>query len=171
IDPAVAMLARTPTYFTYLSDSPVPSEVVIGDARLSLASRPGASYDLIVVDVFSSDAIPVHLLTSEAFKVYMDRLAPRGRILFHTSNLYFNLRAPVGASATSVGLSAVARRHQVDSNLAEGGVFPSEWILVARNPDDLAPFLDEPEWRRLDATSPPWTDDHSSLLSVLTLRR
>jgi len=171
IDPAVAMLARTPAYFTYLSDSPVSSEVVIGDARLSLTSRPGASYDLIVVDVFSSDAIPVHLLTSEAFKVYMDRLAPRGRILFHTSNLYFNLRAPVGASATSVGLSAVARRHQVDSDLAESGVFPSEWILVGRNPEDLAPFLDAPEWRRLDATSPPWTDDHSSLLSVLTLRR
>jgi hypothetical protein len=171
IDPSVATLARTPAYFTYLSDSPVSSEVVIGDARLSLASRAGTAYDLIVVDVFSSDAIPVHLLTSEAFRVYMDRLAPRGRILFHTSNLYFNLRAPVGASATSVGLSAVARRHQVDSDLAESGVFPSEWILVARTPEDLAPFLDAPEWRRLDAGSPPWTDDHSSLLSVLTLRR
>ena len=171
IDPAVVTLARTPAYFTYLSDSPAPSDVVIGDARLSLASQPDAAYDLIVVDVFSSDAIPVHLLTSEAFKVYLDRLVPRGRILLHTSNLYFNLRAPVGASAYSVGLSAVARRHEVDSDQAERGVFPSEWILVARTPEDLAFFVDAPEWRKVDAASPPWTDDHSSLLSALTLRR
>jgi spermidine synthase len=171
INPTIAALARTPAYFTYLSDSPVASDVVIGDARLALAAREDARYDLIVVDVFSSDAIPVHLLTSEAFRGYIDRLAPKGRILFHTSNLYFNLRTPVGAAALSTGLSAVARRHDVDANEAEQGTFPSEWILVARNPADLAPLLDAPDWQRLAPGPPAWTDDFSSLLSALTWKR
>lgn len=170
IDPAVATLARTPAYFTFLSDSPVSSEVVIGDARLSLAARTGAAYDLIVVDVFSSDAIPVHLLTREAFKVYVDHLAPRGRILFQTSSLYFNLRTPVGAAALSGGLAAVARRHEVDA-ATDDGIFPSEWVLVARNPEDLQPFLDAPDWRPLEPGPAAWTDDHSSLLSALTWKR
>jgi hypothetical protein len=171
IDPTVATLARTPAYFTYLSGSPVASDVVIGDARLSLAARESTRYDLIVVDVFSSDAIPVHLLTSEAFRVYAERLAPQGRILFHTSNLYFNLRAPVGAAALSTGLSAVARRHEVDAKAAEGGLFPSEWILVAQNPEDLGRFPSEPEWRSIEPGAAAWTDDHSSLLSALTWKR
>jgi spermidine synthase len=171
IDPAVAALARTPAYFTYLSDSPTPSDLVIGDARLSLAAQSDKAYDLIVVDVFSSDAIPIHLLTREAFQVYADRLAPGGRILFHISNLYFRLRPVVSASARSVGLVAVARRHEADTDTAEGGVFPSEWMLVARRAEDFGALAFDQRWQPGDSSEPPWTDDHAPLVSAFIWKR
>jgi SAM-dependent methyltransferase len=169
IDPVVATLARDRSYFTFLKDAPSDLAVVLGDARLSLeASRD--TFDLIVLDVFSSDAIPVHLLTREAFDVYLDRLAPDGIMLFHISNLYFALRPIVGALAAERGLVALATRHEAGRGLIAQGVYPSEWVALARRADILGPLTSDPSW-----TPAPigrvWTDQRASLLSAFRPRK
>ena len=172
IDPAVVRLASTPRYFTYLADATAPIAIVIGDARLSLAESAPRPYHLIVVDVFSSDAIPVHLLTREALKVYLDHLAPGGLILVHISNLYLDLRPVLGAIAHDAGLVAVASSHEPGSTAAAEGVFPSEWVVLARNQEDLGNLATDPQWSVVPPEeSSVWTDQHASLVSVLKLRR
>ena len=91
IDPLIERIAFNPKYFTYLRDCPPAKRIVLGDARLSLAQAPDSSYDFIVLDAFSSDAIPVHLMTREALQLYLRKLAPGGSIAFHISNRYLNL--------------------------------------------------------------------------------
>ncbi|HEX2210727.1 MAG TPA: fused MFS/spermidine synthase, partial [Longimicrobium sp.] len=106
IDPGIERIARDTAYFTYLADSPARTRVVLGDARLSLARDTAATYDLILLDAFSSDAIPVHLVTREALQTYLARLAPRGIIAFHISNRYLDLEPVVAALAKDRGLAA-----------------------------------------------------------------
>jgi hypothetical protein len=172
IDPAVAKLASGPDYFTYLADAPAPVDIVLGDARLSLARSAPQPYNLIVVDVFSSDAIPVHLLTREALRVYLDHLAPGGLILVHVSNLYLDLRPVVGAIAGDAGLTAYANSHDVGSTAAAEGVLPSEWVVLARDLSDLGNLATDPQWSAVPAGgSRVWTDQHASLVSVLKFRR
>lgn len=171
IDPAVVALARAPEYFTYLADTPAPTDIVVGDARLTLGRPDRQPYDLIVIDVFSSDAIPIHLLTREAFRTYVRQLSPGGRILFHVSNLYLNLRPVAGAAAAAEGLTAIARRHEADQAEANDGIFPSEWVLVARSARDFGLLASDQTWEAVLETSAAWTDDHSSLLRALKLRR
>ena len=172
IDPAVVTLASSGKHFTYLADAAASISVVIGDARPAIARSAPTLYDLIIVDVFSSDAIPVHLLTREALKVYVERLAPEGRILVHISNLYLDLRPVVGAVAQDAGLVAVANSHQVDPSTAAEGVFPSEWVLMARDKADLGPLALDFQWQAVPGSpSRIWTDQHASLASVLKLRR
>ena len=106
IDPGILKIARDPRYFTYLRDSPAHIDVVLGDARLSLTHAPPHAYDLIIVDAFNSDAIPVHLLTREALGVYLDKLAPGGIVALHLSNRYLELEPVVAALARERGLKA-----------------------------------------------------------------
>lgn len=172
IDPTVVALATSGQHFTYLADAAAPISVVIGDARLSIARSAPTLYDLIVVDVFSSDAIPVHLLTREALGVYLERLAPGGRILVHISNLYLDLRPVVGAVAQDAGLAAMANSHQVDASTAAVGVFPSDWVVLARDKADFGPLALDFQWHALPGSPTRiWTDQHASLTSVLKLRR
>jgi hypothetical protein len=170
IDPAVVKLAGDPRYFTYLSDAAAPVSIVLGDARLSLARDGSARYDVIVVDVFSSDAIPVHLLTREAMSVLLERLAPGGVILFHISNLYLELRPVVGAAAHDAGLTAFGTSHEAPSSAAD--VYGTEWVAVARSPRDFGPLTSDPRWTEVSGTElPVWTDQHASLVPVFRLRR
>src|SRR5204863_6411361 len=101
IDAAVARIARDPRYFTFLRDSPARCRVVIGDARLSLQREPDHHYGLLVVDAFSGDTIPVHLLTCEALGIYLDKLADGGLLAFHISNTYLDLQPVMAALAES----------------------------------------------------------------------
>ena len=91
IDPEIVRIARDPKLFSYLADSDATIETVVGDGRLGVAKAENGSFDLIVLDAFSSDAIPVHLLTEEAMRTYMDRLAPGGLLVVHISNRVFDL--------------------------------------------------------------------------------
>lgn len=164
IDPSIERTARDPRYFRYLSESPAKLKVVLGDARLSLAHAPAHGYDMIVVDAFNSDAIPVHLLTRQALALYFDKLAPGGVITLHLSNRFLNLEPVVAAIAREGGYAA-----RVGSSNPPGYLqSASEWAVVARTEDDLGTMQADSFWRpvRNPRGIAPWTDDFSSLLSV-----
>jgi hypothetical protein len=126
--------------------------------------------DLLVIDAFGADAIPVHLLTNEAMHIYLRTLQPHGVIAFHVSNRYMQLQPLVGDLANADGLAAIAQDEQTISVEEENaGKAPSAWVLVARTPDDLGPLLTDSRWRRLGPRPAPrvWTDDFSNPLSVM----
>jgi hypothetical protein len=171
IDPGMERIARDPKLFTYLADSPARTRVVLGDARVSLAREVrerAPTYDLIVLDAFSSDAIPVHLLTREALGVYLQRLAPGGRIAVHTSNRYLDLEPVVASLARERGLSVRVGAWGVPRELRYQNV--STWIVLARSDWDLGMLATDARWRpaELKPGVRAWTDDHSSILDVFS---
>jgi hypothetical protein len=172
IDPAVERIARTRAYFTYLDDCGARCQVVLGDGRLSLLQAPPRKYGLIVLDAFSSDAIPVHLLTSEALAIYLTRLSPGGAIAFHISNRHLSLGAIVQRLATAHGLVAVEQLQSVSQSEADAGKSPSDWVIMARNEADLGSLASDPRWHKPLASSatPFWTDDFSNIVSVMRFR-
>ena len=169
IDPAVVRIASNVKWFCYLDQSAVKSRMVLGDARLSLEAD-SARYDLLVLDAYTSDAIPVHLLTREAFRLYFDRLSAHGVLAVHLSNRYFDLEPVVGRIAREAGL---VHRINSESGLSQQerarGQVASYWAVIAREEQDLAPLIDDARWKPLrDAEGQPsWTDSYSSLVSVL----
>lgn len=171
IDPLVVKIASSPRFFTYLSDSKVRPEIVLGDARLQL-QKSSETYDLLILDAYSSDAVPVHLLTREALRTYLARLAPHGVIAFHISNSRMDLEPLVYLLLEDAKLSGLAFLDRPISPFDEGrGKDPSFWVLAARDRSDLS-FLDgHGAWRPLAPKEGMklWTDDYSSLWSVLKL--
>lgn len=165
INPLVERIARH--WFTYLSDSGATIEVVPGDARLSLAHEPPQNYDVLVIDAFSGDAIPVHLITREAVELYRRHLAPGGIIAFHVSNKYLDLLPVVDQEARNAKLEDAYIVSQDD----EGGTgaYESDWVLVTGNAEFLS--QDKVQDALYEITSNPrlrlWTDDYNSLLPVL----
>jgi spermidine synthase len=168
IDPEVERIARTPGYFTYLSECGAQCRVVLGDARLSLMRAQPQEYGLIVLDAFSSDAIPTHLLTAEALSLYLSRLAPTGALAFHITNRHLSLAPVLARLAESSGLT-VRTEHQMTGTAEQ---LPSEWMVMARRPDDLGSLTSDPRWSTppIPPSTPLWTDDFSNILSVLNLR-
>ena len=110
IDPVVEQIARDDRYFSYLSDRAADIPVVLGDARLALAHAPDLAYDLMILDAFSSDAIPLHLMTREALRLYLDKLAPGGVIAFHISNRMLDLAPVLGNLVADAGAAAMIER-------------------------------------------------------------
>lgn len=174
IDPLDARFAQDPRYFTYMQDCPRgPVNIVLGDGRLNIAKEPDGAFDVIMVDAFSGDAIPVHLLTKEAIELYKRKLSPKGMILFHITNTYIDLRSVVANVVADAGLHA---RH-VDFNMQMMTPFAllSEWVVAARpEENDLLRFtwLLTP-WTELkpDPRMPVWTDDRSNILRHLRWRQ
>lgn len=170
IDPTVARVAGDPRLFTFLRDCPPTTDVVLGDARLSLAGAPNSHFEVLVVDAFNSDAIPVHLLTREAMALYREKLTDHGFLAVHITNRYLDLRPVLGDLAADAGLTALVRE---DRNVPEperrAGKSASVWVVAARSPADLAPLDQDPRWQRLEpsASSSLWTDDFSNIVSVL----
>jgi hypothetical protein len=165
IDPLIQKIASDEDLFTYLSDCPGQSNVVLGDARLSLAEAPDGEYGMIVGDAFSSDAIPVHLLTREAFDMYLDKLNENGVIAMHISNRHLELEPVLGNLAQDAGLVC---RGQFDEDTSQPGKFVSHWIMLAREEEDLGRMSYDSRWQPC-ATDPSvgvWTDDFSNLLST-----
>ena len=154
------------SYFTYLGDSPAFMQIVRGDARVSLAGEPPQRYDVLIVDAFSGDAIPAHLITVQALEVYRRHLAPGGIVAFHVSNRFLALAPVVEQLARNAGMQAV--RVSTPADLARQ-VFQSEWVLVTANAEFLAnpavvrarQPIDVPSGLRL------WTDDYSSLFPII----
>lgn len=172
IDPAVVRIARDPALFTYLSDCAPGAEIVLGDARLSLAAT-ARQFDLLVLDAYSADAIPVHLLTREALALYLERLAPGGVLAFHISNQFFDLRPVLGNLAVDAGLTALVMDDTaVTAEEARLGKSASRWAVLARDSSALTPLAADPAWQPLVAQphKPLWTDDFASPLTVLTAR-
>jgi hypothetical protein len=169
IDPAVERIARDPAYFTYLSDCAARCRVTIGDARLSLARARPEQFGVIILDAFSSDAIPIHLLTREAMALYVSRLAPGGIIALHISNLHLSLSPVLGRLAQAEGLTALWQREPASAGSLADGKFPSEWMVLARDARDLGRLTSDPRWTapRVQPATPLWTDDFSNILSVL----
>jgi hypothetical protein len=167
IDPAVARVARDPRFFTFLTDCKAATlDVVLGDARFRLREAPGHGFDVLVLDAFSSDAIPVHLLTREALALYRARTTGDGLVAFHISNRYIDLRPVLAALARDAGL--VCRvRSDLDVTPAEeaAGKSASVWAVMASSPRDLGPLAADPRWA--DAPSrpgdAPWADDFSDV--------
>ena len=172
IDPAVEDIARNPHYFTFLKDSSARMEVVLGDARLSLKRAPPAGYDLIILDAFSSDAIPMHLVTREALDLYLSKLAPEGLLVFHISNRYLNLEPVMANLAADAGIVCLAQGPDrlTDQELKEKKC-PSHWAVMARSVADLGNLPQDPRWRRLSPQGEVlWTDDFADILSVFNWR-
>ncbi len=164
INPAVPPIAKNT--FTYIRDSAAQVEIVEGDARTSLAREPPQHFDVLVVDAFSGDAIPIHLLTTEALALYRRHLTPRGILVFHISNRHVDLAPAIGLLAVSAGMQA--RRVSTDST-QQPGEYTSSWMLVTADPD----FFAQPELSavaRLPESRPDlkvWTDDYSALLPLI----
>ncbi|MEG9434945.1 fused MFS/spermidine synthase [Edaphobacter sp. HDX4] len=164
IDPQVEPIARN--LFTYLRDSPAKITVVPGDARTSLASEPPQRFDVLAIDAFSGDAIPLHLLTAEAIQLYLRHLAPDGILAFHVSNQYLDLPPELALLAENAHLQS---RNVVTGSNQARGEFRAEWVLMTADPaffdrNEIASLADHIHRRphlRL------WTDDYSSLLPIL----
>lgn len=168
IDPVVLRLATDPKYFRFLRDcggGNVP--IVLGDARLTLADQPGGKA-LIVVDAFSSDAIPSHLLTKEAIGLYLSKLTSDGALLFHISNRHLDVRYIVARAAAEHGLVTYVRTKGLDGPLgpARAG---SIVAMVAREPADLGRLAADAAWQRVepDMRRRPWTDDFSNIVQAI----
>lgn len=170
IDPAVAALAENPTYFTYLADCRGTYEIVLGDGRLSLAAAPDHSFGLFILDAFSSDAIPTHLLSREALQVYLNKLTEDGILAFHVSNRYLNLAPVLGNLARALGLPCLMRLDMdlTPQDVAEGR-WASRYVVMARRPEHLRQLLDNPKWQALegDPKARLWTDQYCNILGIL----
>ena len=160
INPLVLQLAKRE--FTFLRDSPAHIRTVVGDARLSLERQKPQAYDVLVIDAFSGDAIPVHLLTREAFSVYFGQLKPEGLLLVHVSNKHLDLEPVVAAAAFDAGREALL----FDNGPQKArGISSATWIAVGRGRflEAVRSFGERADRKRLLL----WTDDRSSLLSIL----
>jgi hypothetical protein len=148
--------------------------VVLGDAYLQLQDEPDASFDLLVLDAFNSDAIPVHLLTREAMRLYLAKLRPEGMIAFHVSNRYLNLRPILARLAEDAGLTARAWLDASGESIP--GKQVSDWVIIARREVDFGPVVwpqgaDKPpdtRWELIhpQPNTPLWTTEFSNLLSA-----
>jgi len=171
INPAVLQIARDPSYFTYLSYcAAAPVTVSLGDARLQLGDAPAAHYDLIVLDAFSSDAIPMHLMTIEALDLYLSKLAPAGLIVFHISNRSLDLRPIVANLARNRNLTALVFDDTAPTRTS--GKEPSQWVVVARHHEDMKMLANNANWKQLEARPghPVWRDDFSNIVSIFKWR-
>jgi hypothetical protein len=168
IDPSVVRIARDRRYFTYLSDCAPEASIVLGDARLSLG-RTTERYDLLILDAYSSDSIPIHLITREALQLYLGRLQPHGLLAFHISNRHLDLQPVLRALAQDAGLYLRVNVDEASEAERQQGKEPSAWAIMARSDADAGPLAHDPRWRPAHARPgmAVWTDAYSSLLQVL----
>ena len=171
IDPLVAELARDRRYFDYLADAEQDPQVrlVLGDARLSLQDADNASFDLLIVDAFTSDAIPVHLMTLEAIDLYRRKLSAQGVLLIHISNRHLDLTQVLRPIAKRLDLAILEQNHRPKGADSPPFHFASRWLALAHSPDSLRPLRELGPWEDLSprADDVLWTDDFSNILSVL----
>jgi hypothetical protein len=171
IDPTVERIARDPRLFTYLRDCPGRHDVVLGDARLKLARARNRGYGLIVADAFSSDTVPVHLLTREALSLYRAKLDGRGVLAFNVSNRYVRLQPVLGNLAQAAGLACMAQEDDRSQHDGDPATDASDWVVMAKRMRDLSAAPAAAGWHAC-ARSPGsavWTDDHSNLIGAVDL--
>lgn len=170
IDPHVVDIAANPNYFTYLRDCG-PARIVVGDGRLKLAREADHSFDLIVLDAFSSDSVPAHLMTAEALRLYMDKLAPGGMVVFHVSNRFMELGSIIGGAARAGGYTAWYNALDLKYWKPDPAKLDMRPYLavVTREPADARSLAADPAWHEATAaeSAAPWTDDYSNILGAI----
>ena len=176
IDPLVIRIAENTRYFTFLSECAPNAKIVLGDARLRLNDAADAQYDLIVVDAFSGDSIPMHLISREALTLYRKKLAPGGMIAFHISNIFLDLEPTLANLAADAHMAClVANNRRVTDDQLAAGTSPSIWVVVASQQTDLVNLQSElmstAQWvpARRRPGSRVWTDDYSNLLEDMSV--
>jgi hypothetical protein len=170
IDPVVVKLAQDGRHFDFLARCAPDARIVVGDGRLSIARAPDAAYDLIVIDTFSSDAIPAHMVTREALALYFRKAAAGGVVAFHVTNQYLDLLPVLARLAADAGLAAYIPGPRMDLQLDDRlAALPSSWVAVARDAARLAPLAADEGWIPMPAPGPGrlWTDDFSNILSAI----
>jgi spermidine synthase len=168
IDPAVARIAADPKYFTYLQSAAVPPHIVLGDARVSLSRVAPHTFDLLILDAFSSDAVPVHLLTREALAIYGNALTDTGLLAFHISNRHLDLEPVLSTLAEADRFYALVRADQATTDAAAEGKASSVWLVMSRSAEALLPLSRDRRWvaPHQGTRSSLWTDDYSNIWSV-----
>lgn len=169
IDPVVLKIAEDKEYFTFLSNAKTNYDVILGDGRLSLNKEPGNKYDLIVIDAFSSDSIPAHLLTKEMMKIYLSKLRFTGVLAFHISNHFLDLEPVLSALSKDANLFGLI---QYDLNTTAAEIKQkkdgSVWVLLSRDREYIGEVINDERWKPLaDKTVRIWTDDFSNIFSVM----
>ena len=171
IDPVIVDIAKDRRRFRFLDRCGRDAAMVVGDARLTLAQRPPGSVDLLVIDAFSSDSVPMHLLTREALEGYRRVLSPNGLLMMHISNRFLDLR-PVVGSATANGWTAMTRVHYPAPRDGKDNLSASVWVALSPSATTIATLADRSgrdAWTPLknDPSFKPWTDSYSSILPIL----
>ena len=170
IDPLVVSIARDERYFRFLSDCAPHARIEVGDGRLNLSRAPEGAFDLLVIDTFSSDAIPAHMLTREALALYLSRVREGGVIAFHITNQYLDLVPVLARLAADAKVAAYMPGPRFDLQLEERlAALPSSWIVVSRDARRLEPLATEEGWKSVPAPAAGriWTDDYSNVLGAL----
>ncbi|HNC99958.1 MAG TPA: fused MFS/spermidine synthase, partial [Myxococcota bacterium] len=168
IDPAVIGIAENTNLFTFLKGcAQAPMRIVPGDARLRLREAADAGYGLLIMDAFTSDSIPLHLLTREALALYLGKLEPHGLLAVNISNRYLDLTPVVAALAADAGLEGYHWEDPYEEK--DVGKEPSHWAVLARDGAQLESFRRDPRWKALEPSpgARPWTDDFSNVLRVM----
>jgi hypothetical protein len=170
IDQSMVDTARDPKYFTYIQNCQPDLKPVIGDARLTFAKEPDGIYDLIIVDAYSSDAIPIHLATKEAMKIYEDKLAPQGAVVMHVSNRHLELSSVVVGIAEANDLQSWV--YSEDSGRDNEYIFATSVVVCARDEADVGKLASSDEWALTEADEKQriWTDDYSNVLGAVYRR-
>jgi spermidine synthase len=167
IDPTVERLARDRGLFTHLATTPASVKVLLGDGRLLLARAAPGAFNLLIFDAFSSDAIPLHLVTREAVDLAFSRLRADGVLAFHISNRYLDLAPVLGAIARDLGLEArVNYDNVVTPAERRAGKQSSRWVVMARSVPAMGSLAADARWKAIPPAMAPWTDDFSNILSV-----
>lgn len=170
IDPLIDRIARDRSLFTFIARSPEPIRSVIGDGRLSVQREAPASLDLLVIDAFSSDAIPMHLTTSEAIAIYLARLRPDGTLAFHISNRHLDLEPALAAAAGAQGVIALTNADvAIDGTEFRQGKIASVWLVMVKSKQAADAFRLTAGWRPSKASGrlEQWTDDSSNIFALL----
>jgi predicted O-methyltransferase YrrM len=168
IDPLVIKIARDPTMFSYTTECARGRiDYVLGDARLTLAKQAPGQFDILLIDAFSSDAVPAHLMTVEAMRGYLARIKPDGVVIMHLSNRNLDLPAPARAIAAAAGGHALFQHHLADPAKPPMWEAGEDALIVARSPEALAAFASDSRWTSADPRGArPWTDDYTNLLGA-----
>jgi hypothetical protein len=168
IDPEVVRIARDSRFFSFLSGMEGSYEVVLGDGRLTLSRAAPRHFDVVVLDAFSSDAIPVHLLTKEAVGTYLDKLKRNGLLVFHISNRFLDLEPLMAGLARELDLHCLIRRDCAPA-AEDAGKLPSDYVVMGRDGSLIGQLEADPNWRPAEAgaAAPVWTDQYSNLTGLL----
>jgi predicted O-methyltransferase YrrM len=169
IDPMVDRLARDPQWFTYISDCAGGDvRTVLGDARLTLEREPAGSYDLLLVDAFSSDSIPTHLLTIEAIEGYLRAVKPNGVVVLHLSNRHLDITRPAVAAARALGASELHQVYGEDPDAPDMAEASTEALILSPTSEGLDDFFEDMRWVNLEDTDVrPWRDDYVNLFGAM----
>ena len=173
IDPLVVRLSSDPRHFAYTTRcARGPVDYVIGDARLTLAQQPREAFDLLLIDAFSSDAVPTHLLTVQAVRGYLGHLKPDGLMILHLSNRNLDLNGPAQAVAQAAGGCAMIQHfHPKPGEDLAGWPSAEDAVIISRSPAALAMFAVDKRWMPVDPGGVrPWTDDYVNLIGALERR-